>query len=368
MHDFLIDAVGGPDRLKHIADYVAGERADHGGLFSPFELFSIGPTAYSQQMLDRVVAAIAAHRDGGKKVPRDLVRQQATWERAVATARYRDRLAAERAAVWPGCVCLGFGGRFPKDGLVIYTPDGRPLTDLETETYRDICPCPIGQDRVAAIASAKQRLLVDDRARRQTRLWRDMREPVVPAGASLDTHPDRVKIGLVRRWYAGDFKPGLLIAGENQYGKTVTAYLLAAQAIADDLGVLAFNTPDLWDRLRETFTHDRKLAADPDQPPQVTHRTLIEALQSVAFLVLDDLGAEKMTDYVEMALYQVLNARSDRRLRTIITTNLPKAKLADLVGPRVFSRISNLCDRVVFQDFVVGPARDGLVDLEDLTA
>lgn len=42
-------------------------------------------------------------------------------------------------------------------------------------------------------------------------------------------------------------------------------------------------------------------------------------------LVLDDVGAEKLTEWAEQTLYAVLNARYTRKLPTIVTTNNPDA-------------------------------------------
>jgi hypothetical protein len=333
---------------------------------APFDLFSAGPTTHSEAMIAKVERALAEHAEAGRKPPKDLLADQRTWTQKLRVARERDRLQAERTALDPACICLGFGGRYPREGLTIVTQDGRPLADPDVTVFRDPCPCDLGQAASLRVEAARQQLLADDRQRRVSRLWRDLRMPEIPDDVSLDSHPDQVKVSLCRRWYRGEFKPGLVIAGYNQRGKSVTAFLLARQAVDDGQGVIAMTVPDLLGRLRETFDHDKRLLADPEQPRQNSHQQLIESLQTVPFLVLDDLGAETMSDYVEQALYQILDGRAAGRRATIITTNLPKEPLAERVGPRDFARVANLCDRVVFDGPVVGPARGGLDDLEDL--
>jgi hypothetical protein len=366
----------------HAADYTAGVTFDLDALkagasdaVSPFDLFSAGPPLHCQQMLNRVDRAIAGYVDADKKPPKELLRDRDAAAKKLAIAQRAAELAMARQDAWPGCVCLGFGGRWPKEGLSFRTPDGRILADPTVTTFRDICPCPLGDDARARIEAARTALLADDRARRLDKLWRDLKMPELPDWVSLDSHPDRVKIGLVRRWWDGQFKPGLVIAGENQVGKSVTAYLLAREAILRQRGCIAMTVPDLLDRLRETFNHDQRLKSDPEQPVQVTHQTLIKSLQEVQFLLLDDLGAEKMTEYVETALWQILNGRADNardphdgriKLWTVITTNLRKEALLGHYGPRIYSRISHLCDRVVFEGDALGPAERGLQDLEDL--
>lgn len=50
-------------------------------------------------------------------------------------------------------------------------------------------------------------------------------------------------------------------------------------------------------------------------------------------LVVDDLGAEKQTDWAKGTLYSILNARYSQELPTIITTNNP-----DAIDDRILSR------------------------------
>lgn len=48
----------------------------------------------------------------------------------------------------------------------------------------------------------------------------------------------------------------------------------------------------------------------------------IEELMNVPYLILDDLGTEKMSEFVYSALYSVLNYRYDYLKHTTVTTNL----------------------------------------------
>jgi DNA replication protein DnaC len=67
-------------------------------------------------------------------------------------------------------------------------------------------------------------------------------------------------------------------------------------------------------------------------------------------LLVDDLGADKPTDWAETTLYRLVNHRCERRLPTIWTTNLPKQPgtddrcppptLRSELSERVFSRLA----------------------------
>ena len=56
-------------------------------------------------------------------------------------------------------------------------------------------------------------------------------------------------------------------------------------------------------------------------------------------LILDDLGAEFSTSFTNAAVYQLMNSRLNKRLPTIISTNLTLQELLKLYGERVFSRL-----------------------------
>ena len=75
--------------------------------------------------------------------------------------------------------------------------------------------------------------------------------------------------------------------------------------------------------------------------------TALEYLNSVAsspFLAIDDLGAEKPTEYVRQATYYLLNYREMRLLPTFITSNFSMDFLNDNIDPRISSRIAGMCE------------------------
>ena len=63
----------------------------------------------------------------------------------------------------------------------------------------------------------------------------------------------------------------------------------------------------------------------------------------VDLLHLDDLGAERATDWVLEQLYSIVNARYEEERSLVITTNLDPEQLAEQIGPRTVSRISEIC-------------------------
>lgn len=61
-------------------------------------------------------------------------------------------------------------------------------------------------------------------------------------------------------------------------------------------------------------------------------------LKSLPLLVLDDLGAEQMSEMFRAKLYDLLNARENKW--TVITTNLSMTDIASSIDPRISSRLN----------------------------
>jgi DNA replication protein DnaC len=90
---------------------------------------------------------------------------------------------------------------------------------------------------------------------------------------------------------------------------------------------------------------------------------LVDDLSQVDLLHLDDLGAERATDWVLEQLYAIVNARYEEQRSLVITTNLQPEELADQLGPRIVSRINEICGDPVLlmgedKRSLAGPAVD----------
>jgi len=78
--------------------------------------------------------------------------------------------------------------------------------------------------------------------------------------------------------------------------------------------------------------------------------SIIEQYQKCKLLVLDDFGAEKMTDWSYQVLYLIISYRYDEMLPTIYTSNLNLQELANkLEDDRLPSRILQDCGPNIFK-------------------
>ena len=66
-------------------------------------------------------------------------------------------------------------------------------------------------------------------------------------------------------------------------------------------------------------------------------------------LIIDDFGAERLTDYVRSVIYYMINTREQNELQTIITSNYPIKEINHKVDDRIASRISGMCEVIEMQ-------------------
>lgn len=69
-------------------------------------------------------------------------------------------------------------------------------------------------------------------------------------------------------------------------------------------------------------------------------------LTSNRVFILDDIGVEKVTEFVEEFMYLFINKQYEKVFPVVITSNLPLSQLAEKIGDRVVSRIKEMCEIV----------------------
>jgi DNA replication protein DnaC len=106
---------------------------------------------------------------------------------------------------------------------------------------------------------------------------------------------------------------GLWFDGPVGTGKTSLAVLVAKAAKDAGRSYAVFPVPMLLAEIKRTFDRD---SGD-------NYLGFFRRLCSVDLLVLDDLGAEKQTEWVLEQLYSIVNERWQDRRSIVVTTNLP---------------------------------------------
>ncbi len=140
---------------------------------------------------------------------------------------------------------------------------------------------------------------------------------------------------------------GLYLAGQVGTGKTHTAWG-AVVAWCTATGVRPTSGPEVDWGMRSAppviFTRMTDLL--DDLPPGHDSRQRIRDCQNAALLVIDDLGAEKASEWTQERFYSVIDHRYANCLPLIVTSNLPPAKLAEQTGERAASRLAEMCQVV----------------------
>jgi DNA replication protein DnaC len=130
---------------------------------------------------------------------------------------------------------------------------------------------------------------------------------------------------------------GIYIHGDVGCGKTHIAYALKKWWDAKVMKPAAFwNTPELIREIKLDF--DRQ----PIDKTRVEEGLIGKEKQPLLFL--DDIGAEKMTDFVASTFYLIINDHYVHVRPIIYTSNLGIEELADRIGDRTASRIAESCD------------------------
>jgi DNA replication protein DnaC len=130
---------------------------------------------------------------------------------------------------------------------------------------------------------------------------------------------------------------GLWLFGDVGTGKTSLAMLVSKAALDAGRSVAIYSMPRLLSDIKETY-EDRS---------ETSYMQLFERLAGVDLLHIDDLGAEKRTEWVLEQLYSIINERWQEQRSVIVTTNLIDVdELRDQIGPRTVSRLHEMCDLI----------------------
>ena len=128
---------------------------------------------------------------------------------------------------------------------------------------------------------------------------------------------------------------GLWFMGEVGTGKTTLAMLVSKAALEAGRSVAIYSLPRLLNEIRDTHRAER------------SHVDPLDRLTAVDLLHIDDVGAERSTDWVLEELYSIVNARYEDERSMVITTNIVDHEaLCEQIAERTVSRLTEMCDQL----------------------
>lgn len=128
---------------------------------------------------------------------------------------------------------------------------------------------------------------------------------------------------------------GLLFTGDVGLGKTHLAAAIAMHLLEREHTVVFGTVTSLLSQLRNTYDDHRE-----------TEKDVMRRLTRCQLLVIDDLGKEKVSPWVEQTVFEIINARYDDNKSVIITTNMDLPEIEKKYkdnGKALLDRIFEMC-------------------------
>jgi DNA replication protein DnaC len=214
-------------------------------------------------------------------------------------------------------------------------------------------PCPVGacdgsgwivdDGDVAHPCRCRERRLAQARARGVNQTlpprYRSVSLDAPPVSEMARDARSRAVVAEIRA-YLDELEPnlaagrGLWLMGDVGTGKTTLAMLVSKHAIEAGRTVAIYSLPRLLARIRRTYDAEAR---------EDSYLTFFERLTSVDLLHIDDLGAEKSSDWVLEQLYAIVDERYQAQRAMVVTTNLRVDELEEQIGQRTVSRLVEIC-------------------------
>ncbi len=129
---------------------------------------------------------------------------------------------------------------------------------------------------------------------------------------------------------------GLWFYGSVGTGKTTLAMIVSRAALDAGRSVAIYSLPRLLAEIRATFESDS----------EGSYVEFLDRLAAVDLLHIDDVGAERTSEWVLEQLYAIVNARYEDERSVMITTNLERDELVEQIRERTVSRLEEMCTLV----------------------
>lgn len=230
--------------------------------------------------------------------------------------------AQEKCAMCNGVCLQADKGFYPR----IVTDNGRLFLVMQMCKREGVRRAAAAQNEVLRLSNLPARFV--------GKSWKDYRPSKGNSAA----------ITAAKRMLAGDCK-GIYLFGKTGCGKTYLAAIVAQERLKQKGGGVVFaSMPDILADIRASYDSGNTAA-------------VLETVINAPLLVLDDVGAERMTEWVGEQFFMLINRRDADGMQTIVTSNYApdalaerlafkdaRGKLDKMQGDRIVSRLFGMCE------------------------
>lgn len=211
--------------------------------------------------------------------------------------------------------------------------DGRPPYEYYDPARRGFVACPSKPARIRL-----DRLHALERKSDVPRRYRgSFLDDIQPVDKTVVEALDNAVNVIVEFGKTNGERHGLFLWGGTGCGKT-----LLSCAVLNEI-LRFYNAPVRYAKISRDILSRIRASFNPNSEFYGEGRKIEQELASVAALVIDDFGVHRESEWVNEVLYDLIDARYENNLLTILTSNESLDSFRASAGARIHSRLKEMC-------------------------